>query len=64
LNESAYECRQFPELLQIIAAIDDARIDERRGFDWHFCGLHYQFIHRRQGRLAVLHGRHRVLDVA
>jgi hypothetical protein len=27
--------RQLPELVQIIAAVDDARIDERRVFGWH-----------------------------
>jgi hypothetical protein len=26
---------KFAELIEIVAAIDDARIDERRGFGWH-----------------------------
>jgi hypothetical protein len=27
--------RQLAELIKIIAAVNDARIDERRGFGWH-----------------------------
>ena len=27
--------RQLAEVIEIIAAINDARIDERRGFGWH-----------------------------
>ena len=27
--------RQVAELIEIIAAVNDARIDERRGFGWH-----------------------------
>jgi hypothetical protein len=26
---------QLAELIEIIAAVNDARIDERRGFGWH-----------------------------
>jgi len=35
IDEIDTAVRQLAKLLQIIAAINDARIDERRGFGWH-----------------------------
>jgi hypothetical protein len=35
INQIDAAIRQLAKLFQIIAAIYDARIDERRGFGWH-----------------------------
>jgi hypothetical protein len=35
LDEIDAAVRKFAELIEIIAAVNDARIDERRGFGWH-----------------------------
>jgi hypothetical protein len=32
---ASVKVRKLVELIQIIAAVNDARIDERRGFGWH-----------------------------
>jgi hypothetical protein len=35
LSALALQGQRSTELLEIIAAVNDARIDERRGFGWH-----------------------------